>query len=516
MVKLVAPVSLLALRVAVAFGDSPCGQGSSECDDAPGVFGECCIDQSTYCVAPRGGFTTSTCCPRWTVGCTVGSVGCCDPARAWQLEVISAGNGTRRPLRRTPTATGPSPRFEDPAAEAAAPSLAYAIFTEFKGSLSAATIDASTGQLLSRRDVTGPAGDWYQLYFSESTRVLPWDAKGVRFVFADAELDSEKLTVYTVDPATGQSTGQVVSGCTGVPVGLVWDAELGALVVSTQTDAEASFFAVDPDTGAARPLGRVQRGADEGSESFYAAYLSHAHAGVAFRSGHQQVSVGGGEGLGVTKLPGTSGVTSSFWRDAAKADAHGLPVSMQRHPAGGFVSLAPRSDGKLDVVGWAANGTAQVLAQLGNAQLPTSPGFGPLGYVADAPVVDDVYATMTVSVAAGTLGVLDKWTLSTVSLSIRAVSEFALSPQPCILGAEAVSLSGFGLPLKQSPTPPTPAPTPEPTPEPTPAPTPAPTPSDCPGGSLEACLHLCPGSPQEAYVQCVKDCGERCPNAVSV
>jgi cathepsin F len=53
------------------------------------------------------------------------------------------------------------------------------------------------------------------------------------------------------------------------------------------------------------------------------------------------------------------------------------------------------------------------------------------------------------------------------------------------------------------PVPPTPAPKP---------PAPTPVPSDCPGGSLEACLHQCPASPQEDYVACVKDCGIRCPS----
>lgn len=66
-----------------------------------------------------------------------------------------------------------------------------------------------------------------------------------------------------------------------------------------------------------------------------------------------------------------------------------------------------------------------------------------------------------------------------------------------------------------SPTPvpePTPAPTPEPTPAPTPepTPTPAPTPSACPGGSLKACIALCPTAPDEVYTACVQNCGDLC------
>jgi len=277
------------------------------------------------------------------------------------------------------------------------------------------------------------------------TRILPWDEKSARFIFVDSDLSSGAMILYLIDPSTGQSTSQAVSGCTGNPVGMAWDADLQALVVSTQTNDEAGFFAVNPKTGAARPLGRVKRGADESEESYYAAYMSHVYSGVAFRSGLKMVYAGDFEGFGVTTLPGTSDEGSSVWQDPTKADEHGLPDSMQRHPAGGFLSLAAREDGHLDIVSWSGNGTAQVLAELANAQYPQTPGTGPLGYVADAPVVGDIYATMTVTIANGTMGIGDKWTLSTLSLTGGQVSEFPLTPQPSVIGAETVSLSGFGL-----------------------------------------------------------------------
>merc|ERR1712048_859008 len=43
-----------------------------------------------------------------------------------------------------------------------------------------------------------------------------------------------------------------------------------------------------------------------------------------------------------------------------------------------------------------------------------------------------------------------------------------------------------------TPSPPVPPSPPAPTPVPTPPPAPTPTPSDCPGGSLDACIDLCP------------------------
>ena len=35
-------------------------------------------------------------------------------------------------------------------------------------------------------------------------------------------------------------------------------------------------------------------------------------------------------------------------------------------------------------------------------------------------------------------------------------------------------------------------------------------PADCPGGSLAACIALCPSNPPDVYQACVEDCGRRC------
>ena len=53
-----------------------------------------------------------------------------------------------------------------------------------------------------------------------------------------------------------------------------------------------------------------------------------------------------------------------------------------------------------------------------------------------------------------------------------------------------------------------PTPGPSPTP-PSPSP-PSPAPSGCPGGSLSACIGLCPSSPAVAYQACVQQCAKRC------
>ena len=39
-----------------------------------------------------------------------------------------------------------------------------------------------------------------------------------------------------------------------------------------------------------------------------------------------------------------------------------------------------------------------------------------------------------------------------------------------------------------------------------------PSPSGCPGGSLSACINLCPSNPPAAYKACVQSCVQRCPS----
>jgi len=54
-------------------------------------------------------------------------------------------------------------------------------------------------------------------------------------------------------------------------------------------------------------------------------------------------------------------------------------------------------------------------------------------------------------------------------------------------------------------------PSPGPAPTPTPTPTPSPSPSGCPGGTLEACIDLCPA---DIFAACAESCSKRCPHAV--
>merc|ERR1712023_562277 len=91
------------------------------------------------------------------------------------------------------------------------------------------------------------------------------------------------------------------------------------------------------------------------------------------------------------------------------------------------------------------SGKSKLVASLGNAHIPQSLGMK-FGYVADA-VQGNTYAAVTVNLGSPIPipGVLDKWQISTVDLESGTVSSKPISPQPSVLGAETISLSGFGL-----------------------------------------------------------------------
>ena len=105
--------------------------------------------------------------------------------------------------------------------------------------------------------------------------------------------------------------------------------------------------------------------------------------------GHQHVATGAGPGVGVTPLA-VAPSSNSSWK-AIDISGHGHAISVQPHPQGGFVSLAPRTGGKLDVVAWALDGSSHLVSQLDNANMPTLFGAEVLGYVADS-VAADTYA----------------------------------------------------------------------------------------------------------------------------
>ena len=398
----------------------------------------------------------------------------------------------------------------DQAGGASANGTGYALFTRsLLPGVVAYTFDLGSGVVTARHPLIGPFGEYLDGYYGESTRILPWDAAAAKFYFADvgagdgaqsggAASTIKTLTVYTIDPATGKSTAAAVHGCgassttssstssSAYPVGMAWDASLGMLLVATQTEREVTFCAIDPQSGSGTPKGTVTRGTTEASSaSYYAAYISHAHAGLAWRVGHLQVTTGRQSGVGYTNL--SSLATAAGAKPAAAPaswhhlsfGSHAMPATLSTHPRGGFISLAQRAapapyaeptkphapnaagaidTGRvgagsvsaravLDVVQWGMEGDVRVVANLTNAHTPVIPSSSAqLGYVADS-VHLMLYGAMTIAAHPSPLlpGVADKWSVSTVDLDSGKLVQAPLKPQPSLEGAETTALCGFGI-----------------------------------------------------------------------
>lgn len=349
-------VALLYLAAAAAQQcgrdpDAPfCAKDELCCQDSPtckGACTECCIAQTDICVLPRGDFMTSTCCPKWTVGCTIGSVGCCDPAMPWQDGLDGLDSRSVRTWRKAVPKVGgvEAEAAEEPAgptAEEPRAGQAYAIFTDsFDDKLTAYSF-GTDGTVSSKAVLSGPFADYYTKYYGEATRILPWAQPMARFVFADADvLDAAlPLTLYTINPADGSSASLPIKGCAGYPVGMAFDADTEKLMLGLQSKAHATYCAVDAKTGAATQLGSLDRGSSEAnSTNFYGAYLSHASGSSVFRVGHRLVSSGAEPGISTVGLS-ASAAPSASWTALARPAGHGEPLDVSKHPTqAGFISM---------------------------------------------------------------------------------------------------------------------------------------------------------------------------------
>ena len=439
-------------------GECGCTSDESCCADTQGY--SCCIDQTSFCVPSTGdpvyGFP-ARCCPQWTVGCSVGSVGCCDPAQPWQRDLDSTATPTtttdHHQKRRDPVHLPP------PSANSTV--TAYALFTGGHGSggasdLSCLTIDAATGNISNMVAVSGPAATYFAGMYGGATRVYPFSPQRRRFFALDivqtGSSASSPITLYAIDPATGESTSTLVSGAAGNVVSFDYHPESDSVVMATgvRTDTAFSYYAVNVTTGGATPLATVARGASEnGSAAYYAPYITAVDADPSrlFRLGFQVVTEQSGPGLGVTswdvndddddddseakakakaegKAEGKAGAAiptaTATWEDAPSVDGEEpLFYSLVRRGGGAqsssrssstrsrsgtttttttrFLSLAPStaSGHTLSVVSWEwrsdgaePDAPPTVLLDAANAHPPKSLGVGNLGYVADAASAD--------------------------------------------------------------------------------------------------------------------------------
>jgi len=486
-----------------------CTADESCCSDDKGYA--CCVDQVSFCVPPNASVAKefpARCCPQWTVGCSTGSVGCCDPARPWQrtltetaaprtsASITSAGkvgaegtrtcvntsctvdcdpthspccNGTGRceydPVFSAMRCIPPAPlicssnREED----AAASFTVYALFTTTTASgISCLTLDSATGAISKSLPVSGPAGVYFTKLYGESTRVFPFDSKRQKFFFLDIVQQfaspTSSITLYGIDPATGSSTATPVKGATGFVMSFVYHPESGDMVmaVGSRSDATTKFYRVNLDTAEATLMASLPRGASEGdSASYYAPYMSAVGSDITqvLRLGYKQVTKGIGPGLGVTSLVNRGSGPSTVWTDVPSIAGEEFFYSVARQAGTDtLLSLAPSTsvNHTFAVVAW--HGTAaKVVAHINDAHPPETDATGVLGYVADYATAD-AWVAMVVDKEPSILpGLKDRWEVISVDLVSGNSNTAVISGKNFeLLGAETVSVSGVG--IKSGPT----------------------------------------------------------------
>jgi len=376
-------------------GGGCCGPQETCCSDDEDY--SCCLQQNTFCVDkdPSVPSLPSRCCPRWTIGCTTGSVGCCDPAQPWQWYLQTdadravAGHSTSHTVGN---------------ASFAGNLTAYVLVVNgMIGGLEGMAVDVATGTIESHTRIIksfddDPAG--------ESTREFMFDSKRKVFYYVDANFTANggerpesgrEMYLYAVDPVSGATHKQTVSGAVDFPVGYTYHAETDTIIIGVeQVNANETsvqgfdYFSLNPETAEATRLSTISRGSSETDPAFYAGF--HRHASVAgdivYRLGYEEVSKQTGQGLGVISL--NEAHANATWLSEI-SPLHDYYMTLNRAPATSqasqasdsdvFISLAPREGlgHNLDVVQWNADDggkSAKIIAQLSNAHVPSIRGLG--------------------------------------------------------------------------------------------------------------------------------------------
>ena len=198
------------------------------------------MQQNTFCVQKTPGSTRpARCCPRWTVGCETGSVGCCDPAQPWQWTLAS-----ERKIESVREVVDDFDMLEDVDGD-----VAYALMVSGSSrvAMSAWTIEMSSGKVVAKKSLGAfdddPAG--------ESTREFLWDSSRKLFYYFDANFTANggarpetgrEVYMYSVNPATGDVKKTVIDGATDFPTGYAMRTSDNHVVVATEHFEGMSFF----------------------------------------------------------------------------------------------------------------------------------------------------------------------------------------------------------------------------------------------------------------------------------
>lgn len=409
--------------------------------------GTCCIQQMTKCIKGGEGTYPSRCCPQWTVGCNTGSVGCCDPAQPWQWDIART--------KVNPADVPPlSSKLTHPSRVPGAGQTVYALYITGIAGLESMTINASSGDILTKHKVTGvddnPVG--------ESTRDFLFHAGRKVFYYLDANFTADAgerplagrpIYLYTVDPTTGQGSKRVVSGATDFPTGYSMQGD-NILMATEAWSADGSkqtgfsFYSLDPLKAIATHLSSVDRGNDESDGAFYAGFhrANSPDATETFRFGYKLVTSQQQQGLCRTDVSQTAG--HATWVDDVSPH-HDNYMSLDVYPNGtgfSFVSLAPTTDDRqrgLDLVKWSGDGSdMSVVAVLGNAHPPRVMKLGDLGYLATH-VNGDQFVALVVS---DSTPITDRWAVVLVDLK---TGDFLLNNLNPLALAGTWGASGVGI-----------------------------------------------------------------------
>ena len=441
-------------------GSYGCCSAVEECcaDDQAGV---CCLAQPTYCVAKNTSLSgyPARCCPRFTVGCVAGTVGCCDPAIPWQRgKPLSPGGKSK--YSRGGRARGEKKRREVPEApekfgSQAGKTAMYALVTNGNGNLVAWTIDLGSGNITAKVPVSGYNNN------GESTRDFLFDPDSklfmqfdVDFVGAPRPSAGRPITLSTIDPTTGQTTQRkITGGAVDYVTGFCIDATTGKTMIATQDLDESgkrvtgsSFYDVDTKSGASTLKGTLPRTGGESDPSFYAGYHRTCDGQGARRLGYKSVVFQENPGMGSVTFGNNNAVVKASWDSSIPVPDNHLYYFGARSYGGdgSFISLAPNAtSGLLDVVQWKAGGSAKVLAEL-EGGAPRVMGNGQLGFVLDA-IEGDTYVALVDKDSPVPIpypGTWDTWAVVTVGLKTGTHQFLPLSP--AVLEG-TTSISGVGL-----------------------------------------------------------------------
>ena len=432
-----------------------CSSDEECCSDDQG--GECCIVQPTYCVPKDANLNSypARCCPRYTIGCNVGEVGCCDPAIPWQRG--SPLHGPSKVAKKVKKNAKAEIKYWTSDKKLDANKVAYALVTNgIAPGLLAWTIDLASGNITQKIPV-----ERYNTH-GEATRDFLYDSKSNLFYQFDVDFgvkhpaNGRQIVLSKIDPTNGKTTTVNVTGdgASDYVTGFCIEKSSNAVLISSKNENGVfNFFSVDPSTGVSTKKGSVETASGkEEDPSHYAGYFRLCDSKSVTRIGYESVVNQENPGLGiVTFSDNNDDSQKTATADAKWVDNVPVPSGFKfylgaKQYGDSYLSLAPNiTNDLLSLVQW-ENGKSNVLVDT-NCGPPRVMGSGELGFVLDAVrESDNTYIALVDDESPVPIpepGTWDQWALVVVNLKSKDVKMLTLTPE--ILEGET-AISGIGLP----------------------------------------------------------------------